>query len=138
MIPNELGWKNYIIYSAQASPAASEVIFFGKKNKVYSLFSLNLDGGEPVILHSFPAGYMLDPMSLAVSNDGTMVALVVRYPSRFYNLLLLPVAGGEPELITEFDGPEDTIYRARPSWSPDGGKLVVEGGNVLYIVELKL
>lgn len=73
-----------------------------------------------------------DAAQAALSPDGSQIAFVIRRPSAS-NIALLPIKGGEPRPLTDYEstqpiGSIERVYESMwafyPSWAPDGSQLV--------------
>ncbi|MFC2075591.1 hypothetical protein ACFLT7_00780 [candidate division KSB1 bacterium] len=149
-IPNSQGWNNTRVKSAQASQARNAVIYMDQQTDgIFRLNSIDIGGGEPTTIISFPYGTILHDPSISVSQDGSMIALCANYPSN-RNIILVPSTGGEMIFLTEFDDDNSHLYKdpRHASWSPDGDELAVslrnESSSIadypsgIYMAQLKL
>jgi hypothetical protein len=141
LISNSEGWGK--IWRAQASPARDVAVFVENKDNIFQLRSIDLDGGDPITIYTFPEGAGNLFGGLDESYDGSTIACIGPYPNpNARNLFLVPSSGGEPIVITDFNAES---FDHHPSWHPDGGKLIIALQNPpgkrqpgIYLVELKL
>jgi Tol biopolymer transport system component/DNA-binding winged helix-turn-helix (wHTH) protein len=81
----------------------------------WNLWQVSIDGGEPLQLTEYFAYWP------AVSPDGKLIACSGRTGSK-REILILPVAGGEPVKRLEFRG--TGLSGARIKWTPDGKSVI--------------
>ena len=76
----------------------------------------------------------------AVSQDGRTIAFASRRGGSHFQLYLMPITGGEPQLVATAAG----YHYTQPAWTPDGRSLIVyrwtqdRAGEVGHLVEVTL
>ena len=102
------------------------LLFVSSRDRGFDIFRVNLADGVMTTV----AGGQGDQIQPAVSPDGLSLAFVQPVRNRLGTggLWTQPLAGGEPTLLHY----EESEYRMRPRWTPDGRALVYgtdEGGS---------
>ncbi len=114
------------------SPDGEDIYFVTGRNRNLDIYRVHVRDGSvhPVISDR---GNQFQP---AVSPDGSRLAFVAPVPGRQGSggIYVQPLPSGDPILVLD----EETAYRAKPTWTPDGGSLLFvtdfSGSNDLAIV----
>ncbi len=82
----------------------------------HAILAVPAGGGVAHVLHRFPSEH--DFPGLGVTADGRRLAFVAPAPDGFYQIFVMPAAGGAPQQLTV-----DRTHKTQPAWSPDGRRL---------------
>jgi TolB protein len=96
----------------------SKILFISRRvenSGVWGLYSMNVDGSDQQILtdKSVRCTYP------SISSDGKIIAFVHYSDNNDYELYVLGMEGGVPQLLAT-----GTRYLGHPSWSPDDSKII--------------
>jgi Tol biopolymer transport system component len=145
-VPRPNGWFYYAVVALQANPTSGEITFIQRElegsNYIYSLNSINIEGGEPIRIHTFEEDTHFGADCLTSSLDGSKIvytAFIGGLDSE--NIFLIPHSGGDPLMLTEYEH----WARARPTypiWSASNNELFIrldlEAPNTYGIYSVKL
>jgi Tol biopolymer transport system component len=110
------------------APDGKHLYYFGTEPGHTGLWRVATEGGEPRQLIDGDIPRPHGPRSL-VSPDSSKIA-VSRYRNGATELLTLPAAGGEPEVIYSAEGKRHLI----PSWSPDSREIAFSIDGTLAVI----
>ncbi len=117
------------------SPDGDSLYFASRSSGNLDIYRLDLETGTKTLV----VGTRRNDFQPAVSPDGTKLAYVSPVSGRSGSggIWIVPLPSGEPELVHY----EETSYRAKPEWSPDGSSLTYStdaaGSNDIAVVPAK-
>jgi dipeptidyl aminopeptidase/acylaminoacyl peptidase len=108
------------------SPDGAQIAYSSNASGQFNLWRQPTDGGEPVQLTRYDDHAVRE---IDWSPDGaTILYTADREGDEFYQLRLIPAAGGEPTSLTDQPGVQHYLGW-RDAWSPDGGAIVYAGND---------
>jgi Tol biopolymer transport system component len=137
-VVNDEGWDR--IYNLQSVPSSDNLLYIDRQGTnplyYYNIKLMPLAGGMPVGLTDYEAGSPFAIGGVAMSHDGTKVALTMldsRDQSFVNALWIMDVATGE---LTQITTPAFNQVSS-PAWSPDDKRLAVVRYSNIHIIELE-
>lgn len=107
------------------SPDGSHIAYSSNASGQFNLWVQPVDGGEAKQLTDYTDRAVRD---VAWSPDGSRILFTAdREGDEFYQLFLIPAAGGEPTALT--DRPDVQYFLAENAWSPDGREIAYAGND---------
>ena len=100
---------------AEITPDGRRVLFVSNRSGQFNLWSVGIEGGEATQLTTFTDQAV---RAVAIREDGTILFAADRDGDELHQLYRIPLAGGEPEQLTDLAQVQHQIMSG--AWAPDG------------------
>jgi dipeptidyl aminopeptidase/acylaminoacyl peptidase len=100
---------------AEITPDGRRVLFVSNRSGQFNLWSVGIEGGETTQLTTFTDQAV---RAVAIREDGTILFAADRDGDELHQLYRIPLAGGEPEQLTDLAQVQHQIMSG--AWAPDG------------------
>ena len=100
---------------AEITPDGRRVLFVSNRSGQFNLWSVGIEGGEATQLTTFTDQAV---RAVAIREDGTILFAADRDGDELHQLYRIPLAGGEPEQLTDLTQVQHQITSG--AWAPDG------------------